>query len=368
MMLSWWKRSRRSKTPDAGAVGAVGYGWVRITRFGVAYVVLCLLVSVAAINTGNNALFMVLALMLAALAVSGFASRANVRGLRVVVTPPGEVHAKRPFHLDFTLHCDSRWSSRWLLEVILPGAGAHRLIPYLPRGGSGRGRLELLLPRRGLHTLRRVAVASPFPFGLFEKAKSYPLAVEVLVYPELYSASGQTVAETGTLGEESHRRRGRGHDLYQLRPFRPGDDPRGIHWKQTAKTGEMVYTERQSEHSRRVSILLDNGVAPLAGEEEERRFEQLVSEAATAAVDWLDQGYQVELVHRGRPIPFGAGRRQRYRLLEELALLEPCPPASSSDSTEAPLRPGDPQAPQLRLSLERGHRSAPRGSDGEAAA
>ena len=363
-MLPWTQRSRRKSPLEAGAVG---YGWVRITRFGVAYVILCLLVSVAAINTGNNALFMVLALMLAALAVSGFASRANVRGLRVVVTPPGEVHAKRPFHLDFTVLCESRWSPRWFLEVTFPGAGEPRLIPYLPQGGRGQGQMELLLPRRGIHILRRIAVASLFPFGLFEKAKSYPVHVEVLAYPELYSASGQSAAETGMVGEESHRRLGRGHDLYQLRPFLSGDDPRGIHWKQTAKTGEMIYTERQAEHSRRISILLDNGVAPLAGEAEEQRFEQLVSEAATAAVDWLGRGYQVELVHRRKHIPFAAGRRQRYRLLEELALLEPCTPPPSG-TVVVPLAPGDPQAPQLRLSLERTRRAEPFDKDGEAAA
>jgi uncharacterized protein (DUF58 family) len=359
----------RRKGPKASRGSASGfestvYGWVRITRFGVAYVLVCLLVSVAAINTGNNALFMVLALLLGALAVSGFSSRSNVRGLRLTVTPPGEVYANRPFSLQFHLESARRRSPHWLLEVTFPGGDHPRLIPYLPAGGKGRGHLELLLTQRGVHTLRRIAVASPFPFGLFEKAKSYPVDVEVLVYPELYGASSPHLPESGTVGEESHRRVGPGHDLHQLRPLRPGDDPRGIHWKQTAKTGEMIFTERQAEHSRRISILLENGVAPLQGEEESRRFEQLVSEAATAAVDLLDRGYQVELVHRGRHLPSGSGRRQRYRILEELALLEPCPPPQRA----APLAAGDPHAPQIRLSLDRSSTSPGGGRDGEVAA
>jgi uncharacterized protein (DUF58 family) len=147
-------------------------------------------------------------------------------------------------------------------------------------------------------------------------------------------------------GEDASRRAGWGHGLHALRPFRHGDDPRGIHWKQTARTGNLVYMERESEQSRRLAILFDNGVGDLRDKDAFFRFERLVSEAATAAVDHLSRGYEVELVTRDRVLAFAGGPRQRLAILEALALVETRP-----RSTEA-LRSGDARAQQLRVHLD----------------
>ena len=53
---------------------------IRITNFGLGYVLMCLVVAIGATNTGNNGLYLVLAGMLAAMVVSGVVSRRNVRG------------------------------------------------------------------------------------------------------------------------------------------------------------------------------------------------------------------------------------------------------------------------------------------------
>ena len=81
---------------------------IRITKVGLWYVLFALVVAIAATNTGNNALYMVLAVMFGVLVVSGVTSRENVRGLEVTVEPPGEVFANRPFSLGFQLRNRSR--------------------------------------------------------------------------------------------------------------------------------------------------------------------------------------------------------------------------------------------------------------------
>lgn len=321
---------------------------VRVTAIGLWFVLLSLVVAVAATNTGNNALFMVLALMLGLLVVSGVVSRWNVRGLRVELQLPPEIHAQRPVPMRFKVHSEGRWLPRWLLLFSLEGHDRPRLIPYLPRRGRSRGELDLLLPTRGVHRLSAATVTSLFPFGFFSKAQSYALDADLLVYPELFEAGNHALPTSGTHGDEGARRRGRGSELHQLRAFQPGDDPRDIHWKQTAKTGRSIFVERQEEAARRVSILFDNGAAPLAGERARGRFERLVSEAATAACDYLEQGYEVELVTRDRRLSFLAGRRQRLAVLEALALVEAVAPSAE------PLLPGDPRAPRLRLALDSG--------------
>jgi uncharacterized protein (DUF58 family) len=319
---------------------------IRITKVGLWYILLTVLVAVAATNTGNNALYLVLASMLGLLVVSGVVSRHNLRALAVGLEAPGELFANQPFRIPFTLRNKSRLMPRWLLQLAVGDGGAQLLVPYLPRGASSRGHADLLLPRRGRHRLDAVHVSTLFPMGFIRKGLRYPAALDVLVFPELFAAAQTRVGALGRAGEDAVRRAGRGHELHALRAFRTGDDPRGIHWKQTARTGTTVFMEREAEESRRVSIVLDNAVGDLDAAAR-ARFEHLVSEAATTATEHLSRGFEVELITRDRRLPYAHGARQRYAVLEALALVEATPASS------APLEPTDPHAPCVRLAFSR---------------
>jgi uncharacterized protein (DUF58 family) len=319
---------------------------IRITTVGLWYVLFTVLVAIAATNTGNNALYMVLALMFALLIVSGIASRENVRGLAAELDPPAEIFANRPFSVGLRLRSRALVFPRWFLLITLARTGSPLLIPYLPRRGRSVGQLEMMVGARGFHRFPYVHVASLFPFGFFRKGVRYRVDCEVLVFPELFPAGGSLPDESEQAGDDPSRRSGRGHDLYALRAFRRGDDPRGIHWKQTARTGELVFTERTAERSRRLSIVFDNAVGELADAAGQSRFERLVSEAATIAVDHLARGYEVELVTRGGSLAFATGPRQRLAVLEALAVLQARPREAE------PLVSGDPRAPQVRVHLD----------------
>jgi uncharacterized protein (DUF58 family) len=318
---------------------------IRITRVGLWFVLFTVLVGVAATNTGNNALYLVLSGMLALLAMSGIVSRWNLERLRIAIEPPGELFARRPTLVDFTLVNAGRWLPRWLLLLGLSAQGPWRLVPYLRAGESARGAIEVIFPRRGRHRFEAAHVASLFPLGLFRKGMRYASPLEALVYPELYPAGEIEIVASGLSGDRSAARPGWGHELHALRSFRQGDDPRAIHWKKSAQTGGLVYQEREAEETLRLSILFDDGTGRPGSEEEAARFERLVSEAATAAWDYLDRGFEVELVTRRRRVPFGKGARHRREILTELALVEPGPRGRGV------LLAGDSGARQLRLGL-----------------
>ncbi len=318
---------------------------IRITKVGLWFVLLTVVVAAAATNTGNNALYLVLACMLAMLVMSGVVSRMNLQRLAVGVEPPGDIFARRPFQLPFTITNEGRRWSRWLLLFSVTVKGPARLVPHLPAGKRARGSLEMLLPRRGRHRLEFAHFSSLFPLGLFRKGMRIPLRLDLLVFPELFAAGGLEVEPTGATGDESAPRPGWGHELHALRGYRSGDDPRGIHWKKSAQTGALVFMERESEESRRLSIVFDNATGRLGDAAAESRFEHLVSEAATAAVDHLARGYEVELVSRDGILAFGIGARHRQAILQSLALVEPRP----RQRTE--LRSSDPGARSLRIAF-----------------
>jgi uncharacterized protein (DUF58 family) len=305
-------------------------------------------VAIAATNTGNNALYMVLAMMLAALVVSGLASRENVRRLDVELEAPEEIFANRGFVLPFTLKSRSRFLPRWFLLFSVARSGQPLLVPFLPRRGRSVGKVEMLIPTRGRHSFPYAHVSSLFPFGFFTKGVRYRVGLEILVFPEIFPAAEAQPQGSYPQGEDASRRAGWGHDLHALRVFRRGDDPRGIHWKQTARTGQLIYMEREAERSRRLAILFDNAVGKLADPALQSRFERLVSEAATSALDHLARGYDVELVTRDLALAFAGGPRQRLRILEALALVAPAEAARRRE----PLASSDPRAPLLRVHME----------------
>ena len=326
---------------------------MQLTRVGVWYLVAVVVVVLAATNTGNNGLFLTVAAMVAAIFVTHLAAAWNVKGLEVEVEAGGELFANSPCRLRLRAHNRRRLVPAWLIAVsVEPGdlepeqgkerRGAPWLIDHLAPRAAAEGQVEVLLSRRGPRRLRFVSVASLFPLGLFRKGRRYPQDVEILVYPELYAAAASALTPSGRLGERSLRRPGRGAELHTLREYRPGDDPRGIHWKQTARQRQLIYQQRQSEKQRRLRIIFDNAVGEL-DEDGAKRFERLVSEAATAAVEALDNGYEVALLTRDGRHDFAAGARQRRNLLEALARLEVLP------LDPAPLAVGEEAGMQLRL-------------------
>ncbi|HVS62559.1 MAG TPA: DUF58 domain-containing protein [Thermoanaerobaculia bacterium] len=335
-----------------------------ITKVGLWLVLLGLIVGIAATNTGNNGLYMGMAGMAALLLVGWLGSWINLRDLSVELEAPDEVFANQPFDLLYRLEHRGRLLPRWLMMVQVEDAQPGLVARLQPTSGSARraagrsdldviaptssaeGTQELLCPRRGRKTIEGVQLASLFPLGFFRSARFVQRPLELIVYPELFSAANLELDRSGLLGMERAPRAGWGHDLHSLRAFREGDDPRSIHWKRSARLGDLVFREREAEDSMRLSVVFDNGTGELAVAADRERFERLVSEAATACVDFLDRGWEVELVTRERLLPFGQGQRQRRRVLETLALLESC------ERGERTLR-GSSQAPQIRFGLER---------------
>jgi len=87
----------------------------------------------------------------------------------------------------------------------------------------------------------------------------------------------------------------------------------------------MIVMERESDESRRLSLVLDNGVDEDGAEKGLEQLEERISAAAAAAVEYLAEGLELELVTRTTRVSWGSGNRQRRRLLEALALLGPAP-------------------------------------------
>ena len=288
---------------------------IRPTRDGWWCLGAALALGFAAMNTGNNLLYLLASLLLALIIVSGVLSEQSMRRLRLTAVVPDEIYAATPTALGVRVANGKRWLTSY--SVMLE-AGERRL--YVDRLRAGEERLqtwETTFARRGRQRLAGLRVVTRFPFGLFVKTGRLILDEEILVFPAVGPIDAARRRQLAGGGARPVRQRGRGHDLYNLRDYRPGDDRRLIHWRSSARTGTLTVRETQAETALDVRLVLRGDGR--AGE----RLEAGLSEAASLASHLLATGATVELVGRGVHVPSGRGLVHRHRVLTALALYDP---------------------------------------------
>jgi len=313
---------------------------IRITNFGLGYILMCLVVAIGATNTGNNGLYVVLAGMLAAMVVSGVLSRRNVRGVTCAIEALGEVVATRPAALKLKLENHLRRTTAQALFFLHEGLPGPLWIDPLQPGEKREIVVEGIFPRRGVVRHPDAGLLSRFPIGLFRKYRRAALAGEIVVYPLPEPAQVPEIPPEDARGGRPHpRRRGGGFDIRTLRDFVPGDDPRDLHWKQSARMRRWIVRERDAERDRVVVFAIDNALADPNDPASLAALERAISRCAAQAILLLSRGGDAGFHARGVKVSAASGRAQRSRILDALARLEAIPAAGAPGFP--PLRRGD---------------------------
>jgi uncharacterized protein (DUF58 family) len=182
--------------------------------------------------------------------------------------------------------------------------------------------------RRGVFAPGAVELRTADPLGLRQFTRRAEAPGEVLVYPPtvplpyLWPTSVQ-----GPRAVRPRRRlRGEGEDFYGVRDHVPGDDPRRISWKATARRGRLVVVENERAESLHGLIVLDLDRRYHRGAGERHTLEYAVTVAATLMDQALERGSAVGLLAVGATDlsrPPAAEPTHRLALLEALARVQP---------------------------------------------
>ena len=290
-----------------------------VTRFGWVYIGAVFLLSLAAINTGNNLLFMILATLLSAIIVSGIVARSSLRSIAVSMQVPENVFVGEPVSIRVSLWNRKRFFpsfSIWV-EDLEPhdrgGPGWFRRImshrntaessvlhhpAYFPIVAPGEKRSELVVqsfPRRGPYRLEGFRISTRYPFGLFRRGERARAQGEVLVYPQVHEVSSDFHLLPFLPGRLEGLHVGHGENLYAIRKYRDGESARIVDWKATAKTGTLMAREYAREEESNVCLILDTIIHQPAHSDYLRQFEKAVSLAASLAVHFSDEDSELEL-------------------------------------------------------------------------
>ncbi|MDQ6641714.1 MAG: DUF58 domain-containing protein, partial [Actinomycetota bacterium] len=217
-----------------------------------------------------------------------------------------------------------------LLEERLPYAlGGRPRFVVQPMHRSAHELLEYSVrPEiRGRHRLGPMQVRLREPFGMVEMRQEVSGEAELLVTPRVtplheirlgggWFASGEDHPRSFTVGHVA--------DVV-VREYRRGDDLRRVHWRSTARMGELMVRNEEQLWQARATVVLDNRAVAHRGTGSGSSLESAVGAAASVAVHLSGLGYQVRLVtgsgiteawhERGRPL-------DPFPLLEELATVE----------------------------------------------
>jgi uncharacterized protein (DUF58 family) len=312
----------------------------RITRDGWIYILGIVLVALAAINTGNNLLFLILASLIASILMSGILSSITLAGVELKLHLPEHIFAGQSVRASVELRNEKLTLPSFSLRVEAaktknqPAAAMLETpiyFPYLPRQQAVKQSVPLLFLQRGVYRQEAFKILTRFPFGFLQKARRMDLATEALVYPAVAASSEFLEVLPGLQGAMESHAKGRGQDLYALRGYLPNDSARHVHWKASARFGSLMVREFAREDDCRVLLVFDPQSAAAAAtsqSNEKDSFERAVTFCAALAWNFHERNAQLEFRSADASTPPAPASENIFAILRHLALVQPIAPDS----------------------------------------
>lgn len=206
----------------------------------------------------------------------------------------------------------------------LPGHRSKRVVIIPPRR-SRNWVVNTPLRRRGLFDWGPLRLTAVDPFGLFRKVREVGGQQQILVYPAVVDLPHFQAPPANLPGEGRFRKRTHyiTPNASGIREYAPGDAFNRIHWRSTARTGELMVKTFELDPASDIWVILDLERRVSAGREEESTEEYGVRIAASVARHYVVNNRPVGLMAFGRDLRVlepERGQQQLTRILETLAM------------------------------------------------
>jgi uncharacterized protein (DUF58 family) len=310
----------------------------KVTREGWIYIAGIFLIALAALNTGNNLLFLILASLIAIILMSGILSSITLSGVAMHLELPEHIFAGQPVRALLELENEKVTLPSFSLRVEAAktkNSPATALLetpvyfPYLPKRERVQQSVPITFPRRGAYRQDAFRIVTRFPFGFLQKAHRVELRTEALAYPSVEPSQELFEILPGLQGALESLNKGRGQDLYALRDYVPTDSARHVHWKASARLGSLMVREFAREDDCRVLLVLDPHVSPrgaAAPQSASDRFERAVTLCAGIAWHFFERNAQLQFRSAGMETSLAPAEQNIFAILRHLALARPLPP------------------------------------------
>jgi len=299
--------STSSPTTSSPTIGRIR----RVYHLHLPLVLFCgvsLLIAIGAFNSNNNLLFWLFSLALAMLIVSGIVSGQMLMGVRIERERTEPAEAGSPLIVRYRLTNTNRFVPVFALAIVEePQASSAQPLASLAVAKAAKPTLRgpesfcTYLPARttliiegqsptfsrGEVLLSHLRIISEFPFGIVRKSLLFTQPTSVIVHPARVAeitidAPSNRGAPSQQVSRERLSRVGSGDEFHSLREYGPGDSPRMVAWRASARreattgTIEPLVRQTAATPTQRLVIVLD--LAPAATDAE---YELAISQTAT---------------------------------------------------------------------------------------
>jgi uncharacterized protein (DUF58 family) len=312
---------------------------------------------------GINLILLLAYLLLLLWGLNWLAARRALHGVRARRVVRGPVFAGTPFLWEVEASAEGRRAlTGWELVDAGPDHALSWFVLNLRPGEQVRLRRDVTLPRRGVYPCGPLRADSSFPFGLVRLEVEFGAADQLVVLPRLGTLHAgrlrRWLMQTARPDERVRRARRRlaqEVEFHGLRQFRAGDSPRWIHWRTSARSGELMVREfDQGTHHDLVLIVEPYAAAGASNSS----LEAALSLAATLCWAWArEEGDRVVLAVAGAEpvtVPGRDGPGAVIELLECLARAEGTPTPDFAALAKRMAALALPQGPALLVSSRPG--------------
>jgi len=333
--VRWFEKGRRIKfLVRLGRSNRLFPRKLQLTNEGKFLLLLTFGMGFAAINTGNNLFYLVVGLLVSLVTFSGILSETTLRRISWRRRYPDRLHAGSVVTGRVDIENHKRRLTSYSLEVsdVIDGEGASctpgRILTTRV-GETTSGFPTFRFERRGRYRSAGFSLATAYPFSFFRKSRFYPEPSEFLVYPRVDLDVGDPARLLGWGEQVDTSGKGRGSEFYSAKAFQPTDDLRDVHWKRSARTGDLVVKEYQALSARRLVL----AVAPERSPDgDDAGAEHAINMTASLAANLSSLDWAVGLSIPGTLFPPRPGLSALETLLEILAMAEVADHGSGADA------------------------------------
>ena len=319
---------------------------VMLPREGMMYLLIMIVAFVASLIGRSNMLMLVFSIMAGPFILNGWVTFSLLKHNRLQRRLPRRAMVGELLSVEILMQNRKLWFSSWLMlvrdrvgrdgkksllvtddSVLEPAV----LFASVRPGQERTARYRLRLNRRGRYLFGPLEVSTRFPLGLVERGFITDVSGELIVHPQLgylTSAWRRDARLAAEMVTRQQTQRGMFEDeFHHLRDYRPGDNPRDIHWRTSARMNDLMVREFHQSRDRGLILLLDLWQPDRPQPDDLDRVEFAVSFAATICVDHLRQtrGVEQHLLIAGADIAdvrADAGSGAIEALLDSLALAQ----------------------------------------------
>ncbi|HEY0867989.1 MAG TPA: DUF58 domain-containing protein [Fimbriimonas sp.] len=296
--------------------------------------------AIEAILIGSPALFYMGTAIITMIAASHFQAWLSVKGLRFERVAPETARVGDLVTVEITV-----WSDRkirrplvTIVDNLPPRLMLSHRTPSLPIAAAYdlpiRTQYQFRATKRGIYRWSGLMVEGTDALGLVTKRKIYPTATaEMTVLPrpipvtvELPNAAGWGISEA-----ESGHTRGAGIEPRGIRAYAPGDSFRQIHWRSSAKTGQLLVKEFEAGSQAAAAFLLQRTKGTDLGSGAYSSFEVMVGHTVFLADTFLRQGARIELPGLESRASHFAPHERIQEIYETMASVQPDQASSVSE-------------------------------------